>query len=55
MDVTFPLFRISQPTVNLFKAQVAGLLKECKVLHGLKYKEQSGVNYKLTNVRSYAS
>ena len=46
MDVTIPLFRISQPTVNLFKAQVARLIKECKVLHGLKYKEQSGVNYK---------
>ena len=45
MDVTIPLFRISQPTENPFKAQVARLLKECKVLHGLKYKEQSGVLY----------
>ena len=45
MDVTIPLFRISQPTENLFKTQVARLLKECKVLHGLKYKEQSGVLY----------
>lgn len=46
MDVNIPLFRISQPTENLFKAQVARLLKECKLLHGLKYKEQRGVNYK---------
>jgi hypothetical protein len=45
MDVTIPLFRISQPTENLFKAQVAILLKECKELHGLVYKEQSGVLY----------
>lgn len=45
MDVTIPLFRISQPTENLFKAQVAILLKECKVLHKLVYKEQSGVLY----------
>jgi hypothetical protein len=43
MDVTIPLFRISQPTENLFKAQVAILLKECKLLHGLTYKEQRGV------------
>jgi len=45
MDVTIPLFRISQPTENLFKAQVAILLKECKALHGLTYKEQRGVIY----------
>jgi hypothetical protein len=45
MDVTIPLFRISQPHENLFKAQVATLLKECKVLHGLTYKEQRGVLY----------
>ena len=45
MDVTIPLFRISQPTENLFKAQVAILLKECKALHVLAYKEQSGVLY----------
>ena len=43
MDVTIPLFRISQPTENLFEAQVAILLKECKLLHGLTYKEQRGV------------
>lgn len=46
MGVTIPLFRISQPKENLFKAQIARLLKECKVLHGLKYKVQSGVIYK---------
>ncbi len=46
MVVTIPLFRISQPKENLFKAQIARLLKECKVLHGLKYKVQSGVIYK---------
>jgi hypothetical protein len=46
MVVTIPLFRISQPKENLFKAQVVRLLKECKVLHGLKYKVQSGVIYK---------
>jgi hypothetical protein len=46
MGVTIPLFRISQPKENLFKAQIARLLKECKVLHGLKYKAQSGVIYK---------
>ena len=45
MDVTIPLFRISQPTENLFKAQVVILLKECKALHVLVYKEQSGVLY----------
>ena len=44
MDVTIPLFRISQPTENLFEAQVAILLKECKLLHGLTYKEQRGGN-----------
>jgi hypothetical protein len=43
MVVTIPLFRISQPKENLFKAQIARLQKECKVLHGLKYKVQSGV------------
>ncbi len=46
MDVTIPLFRISQPSENLFKAQVATLLKECKAQHGLVNKEQSGVLYK---------
>ena len=46
MVVTIPLFRISQPTENLFKAQVATLLKECKAQHGLVNKEQSGVLYK---------
>ena len=46
MGVTILLFRISQPKENLFKAQIARLLKECKVLHGLKYKVQSGVIYK---------
>lgn len=45
MDVTIPLFRISQPKENLFKAQVSILLKECKALHGLIYKEQKGVIY----------
>ena len=45
MDVTIPLFRISQPTENLFKAQVVILQKECKALHVLAYKEQSGVLY----------
>ena len=45
MDVTIPLFRISQPTENLFTAQVVILLKECKALHVLVYKEQSGVLY----------
>ena len=45
MDVTIPLFRISQPSENLFKAQVAILLKECKALHGLANKAQSGVIY----------
>lgn len=45
MDVTIPLFRISQPAENLFKAQVAKLLKECKSLHRLTYKEQRGVIY----------
>ena len=35
MDVTIPLFRISQPSENLFKAQAAILLKECKALDGL--------------------
>jgi hypothetical protein len=46
MDVTIPLFRISQPPENLFKPQVASLLKECKALHGLANKAQSGVVYK---------
>jgi len=46
MDVTIPLFRISQPPENLFKPQVATLLKECKARHGLVNKEQSGVLYK---------
>ena len=46
MGVTILLFRISQPKENLFKAQIARLLKECKVLHGLRYKVQSGVIYK---------
>ena len=45
MEVTIPLFRISQPPENLFKAQVAILLKECKSLHGLANKAQSGVIY----------
>jgi hypothetical protein len=45
MDVTIPLFRISQPAENLFKAQVAKLLKECKSLHRLTYKEQRGAIY----------
>lgn len=46
MDVTIPLFRISQPPENLFKPLVATLLKECKARHGLVNKEQSGVLYK---------
>ena len=46
MDVTIPLFRISQPPENLFKPLVATLLKECKARHGLVNKEQSGVRYK---------
>jgi hypothetical protein len=46
MDVTIPLFRISQPPENLFKAQVATLLKECKARHGLVNKEQRKVLYK---------
>ena len=46
MGVTILLFRISQPKENLFKAQIARLLKECKVLHGLRYKVQSGVIHK---------
>lgn len=46
MDVTIPLFRISQPPENLFKPQVAILLKECKALHGLANQAQSGVVYK---------
>jgi hypothetical protein len=45
MYVTIPLFRISQPPENLFKPQVAILLKECKALHGLANKAQSGVIY----------
>ena len=50
MGVTIPLFCISQPKENLFKAEIARLLKECKVLHGLKYKVQSGVIYKTSEV-----
>jgi uncharacterized coiled-coil protein SlyX len=46
MEVTIPLFRISQPPENLFKPLVATLLKECKARHGLVNKEQSGVLYK---------
>ena len=46
MDVTIPLFRISQPPESLFKPQVATLLKECKARQGLVNKEQSGVLYK---------
>jgi len=46
MDVTIPLFRISQPPENLFKPLVATLLKECKARHGLVNKEQGGVLYK---------
>ena len=46
MDVTIPLFRISQPPENLFKAQVATLLKECKARHGLVNKDQRSVLYK---------
>ena len=50
MDVTIPLFRISQPPENLFKPLVATLLKECKARHGLVNKEQSGVLYKRQKV-----
>jgi len=46
MDVTIPLFRISQPPENLFKPLVATLLKECKARHGLVNREQSGILYK---------
>jgi len=46
MDVTIPLFRISQPPENLFKAQVATLLNECKARHALVNKEQRKVLYK---------
>ena len=46
MDVTIPLFRISQPPDSLFKVQVKTLLKECKARHGLVNKDQRSVLYK---------
>ncbi len=45
MDVTIPLFRISQPPNSLFKVQVKTLLKECKARHGLVNKDQRSVLY----------
>lgn len=45
MDVTIPLFRISQPTESLFKVQVKTLLKECKARRGLVNKDQRSVLY----------
>ena len=46
MDVTIPLFRISQLLESLFKTQVATLLKECKARHGLLNKDQRSVLHK---------
>lgn len=45
MDVTIPLFRISQPPDSLFKVQVKTLLKECKARHELVNKDQRSVLY----------